>query len=625
MKFRPKVFVPLTGLALALVFFRARATRQAPIAKVETAAATRADVESTVSASGKIQPFSTLDVKSKAGGTILKMAVEEGTRVRRGQLICLIDRRDNLASYNQAAADVQSARAALSQAEAGAQLQDQTIGPQIKQAQGSVAASRARLASARSALQQGREAAAAQIRQSLASESGARAQLQSALEGASAQPALTRSAIAAARAGVASAQANLDAAREGLRNLQTSAFTQARALAKSQIDQAQSNLSTSTRALERQKKLFDQGYISQNALEAAQNQGDVARATLENAQARLDTLGAEQASQTRDAGAKIAAALANLNSARATLSQASANRVQDRVKASEVESARAALRQAQASVEAARAQSRQIAQREADIAAELATLSQNEAGLVTARANGLQGVIKRGDVSVSRANLQRALQEAEQRSRNLAQTTVTAPREGVVLQKYVDTGAIIQSGESGFSGGTSIVQLADLGHVYVVAQVDESDVGQIRPGQKVAVTLDAYPEKPFVGRVRKIFPTAEAENNVTFVKVQVEILKSDARLRPSLNATCDFELQNKRGALSIPAEAIQEEGKQAFVTRVIDPKNPAGDPKNQQKRAVKIGARGDDRIEVVSGLREGDKVVLPRPDATPAPRGGPFG
>ncbi|HEX9995707.1 MAG TPA: efflux RND transporter periplasmic adaptor subunit [Abditibacterium sp.] len=625
MKFHPKIYIPLVGAALALVFWRGSAGKKAVPSKVETATATRSDVVRTVSATGKIQPFSTLDVKSKAGGTILKMAVEEGTRVRRGQLICLIDRRDNLAAYNQAQSDVEAARAAVSQAQAGAQLQDETIGPQIRGAQQSVAASRARLASAREALSQQREASAAQIRQSQAAVSASRAQLQSALENAEAQPNLTQSAIASARAGMASSQANLNSALENLRGLESSTLPQARAAAKSQIDQAKSNLETANRNLERQKTLFAKGFVAQNTLEGAQNQADLARATLENAQARLDTLSAEQESQIRDARAKIEAARAGLASARATYSQATTGRVQDRVRRVDVEAARANLRQAEANLASSRAQIRQIAQREAEIRAEIANVSQNEASLETTRANRLQNVIKRADVTSSRANLQRALQAAEQRARNLAQTTVVAPRDGVVLQKYVDTGAIIQSGESGFSGGTNIVQLADLERVYVVAQVDESDVGEVRPGQNVKVLLDAYPDSEFPGRVRKIFPQADAENNITFVKVQVEILKSDARLRPNLNATCDFNLETRRGVLNIPLEAIREEGKKTFVTRIKNRKLPFGDPDNQEKREVVLGTRGDEHAEIKRGLGEKDVVLLPKTEPTAPEGGGPFG
>jgi HlyD family secretion protein len=627
MKLRPKIFIPVVAVAIGIVVLRGRAKGKPVIATVQTATVERADVERTVSASGKVQPFTTVDVKSRAGGQILRMAVEEGTVVKQGQLICLIDRRDNLASYNQAQADVASARAALDQAQAGAQLQEETLGPQIRQAQGAVAASQARLASARSALQQQRESAAAQIRQSQASVASAKAQLQSALESSDVQPELTQSAIASARANVASAQASLTSARQSVRGLESSTLPQAQAAAKAQIDQAKSNLVVAKRNFDRQKNLFDKGFVAQNTLDTAQNNVDVAQAALDTAQSRLDTIEADQDSQRRDAAAKVQAAEASLAGARAAYTQATANRVQNRIKKVDVEAARANLRQNQAALASAYAQTRQIAQREADIRAEIAGVSQNQASLQSTRSNRLEIVSKRASVVSSRASLQRALQEAEQRARNLAQTTVNSPRDGVVLQKYVDTGAIIQSGESGFSGGTAIVQLADLKRVYVIAQVDESDVGEVKPGQNVGVSLDAYPDKEFKGRVRKIFPQADAENNITFVKVQVEILTSDSRLRPNLNATCDFELENRKSALSVPLDAIKEEGKKTFVTLVKDPKLPKGDPTNQIKREVKLGTRGDDRAEVKSGLKAGDVLVLPKVEAPPAAGGGggPFG
>ncbi|RYG57612.1 efflux RND transporter periplasmic adaptor subunit, partial [bacterium] len=378
------------------------------------------------------------------------------------------------------------------------------------------------------------------------------------------------------------------------------------------------------RNLDRQKNLFAKGFVAQSALDTAQNNFDVAQAALDNAQSRLDTIAADQDAQKQDARAKIQAAEASLAGARAAYTQATANRVQIRTRKVDVQAARASLEQAQATLASSYAASRQITQRENDIRAELAGLRQNEASLQTTRSNRLQVVSKRADVVSNRANLQRALQAAEQRARNLAQTTVNSPRDGVVLQKYVDTGAIIQSGDSGFSGGTAIVQLADLEHVYVVAQVDESDIGDIRPGQTVDVSLDAYPDNEFKGRVRKIFPQADAENNITYIKVQVEILTSDTRLRPNLNATCDFQLENKRSVLSVPLDAIKEEGKKTFVTVVKDKKLPKGDPTNQEKREVVLGTRGDERAVVLKGLKVGDELVLPKVEIV-KPSGGDGG
>jgi len=600
--------------------------RRAAIASVETARATRAEVLQTVSASGKIQPFTTVDVKSKAGGTVIQMAVEEGSLIKRGQLICLIDRRDNLASLRSSQADVEAARAALQSAQANAGQSGAQLGPQIEQATQAVASARARLANARSALVQGRESARATIGQSQAALRSAESRLQSALEEARSQPDLTGASIASARAGLASSQANLASAQQNLRGLQSATLPQTRAAALSGVSQAKSNVAIARSNLNRQQQLLDKGYVAQTAFDAAQNQLELSTSTLQNAQARLDTLASEQSAQLADARAKVEAARAGVGSSRAALSQAKAGRVQDRLKSRAVDDARAAVSQAQANLDAARAAARAVEQRAGDVQSEGANLLSAQAALQSARQGGGTVEARRADVLSGQAQLQKALQGQEQSARNLAQTTVVSPRDGIVLQKYVDRGAIIQSGESGFSGGTSIVQLADVGRRVVEAQVDEADIGSIKAGQSVRVTLDAYPNAPFEGRVRKVFPLAQVENNVTFVKVQVEILKNDPRLRPSLNTTCDFELQKNEGALSVPSDAVKEEGARTFVTRIKDPAKPMGDPANQEKREVKLGTRGDERAQVLSGLSEGDAVVLPKPEATPeSGGGGPFG
>jgi len=618
-RLRPILLIAILGGGIGFYFRPRRPAFQ----NVEVARATRAQVLQTVSSSGKIQPFTTVDVKSKAGGTVTRMAVEEGSLVRRGQLICLIDRRDNLASLRSSQADVEAARAALRSARANAGQSAAQFGPQVEGAVANVSAARARVANARSALGQSRQAARASLAQSEAALRSARSRLQSALEEARSQPDLTGASIASARAGLSSAAANFSSAQQNLRGLERATLPQARAAASSALAQAKSNSETARRGLARQQQLFDKGYIAQTALDAAQNQLDVARSAESNAQARLDTLAAEQSAQLADARAKVEAARANVGSARATLAQASAGRVQDRLKSRAVDDARAAVSQAQANLDSARAGALAVEQRAGDVQSEAANLRSVEAALQSARSGGGTVEARRADVLSGEAQLQKALQGQEQSTRNLAQTTVVAPRDGIVLQKYVDRGAIIQSGESGFSGGTSIVQLADLGRRVVEAQVDEADIGAIRVGQSVRVTLDAYPNAPFDGRVRKVFPLAQAENNVTFVKVQVEITKSDARLRPALNTTCDFELQRSEGALSVPADAVKEEGSRTFVTRLKDPTKAAGDPANQEKREVKLGTRGDERAQVLSGLSEGDAVVLPKTESTSDSSGGP--
>jgi HlyD family secretion protein len=661
-------------LVLALFVVRRNRSREVAHAEVETAVVERGDVRATVSATGILQPFTTVDVKSKAGGTILKMAVEEGTRVRRGQLIALIDQQDTTAAYNQALADVNAAQAAVRQAQQNVRLQNESIGPQIQQSAESLSAARARLkqarenltlesttvgpavqqsaeslSAARSRLAQAEEALALQRRTSETAVQEAQggvvatqARLEQAQEQARTQPALSAASIAQAQASVEASQANLRSAQENLRLLQSATQPQQTAAVQAQVEQARSDLETAQTNLSRQEALLARGFVAQNTVDTARNQVVTARSALQTAQARLDTIREEQVAEVRDQQARIEQATGSLNQARAALTTARTNSVQDRLRTRDVAAARAALRQAQAGLASAIANRRQVALKQADVTSAQAAVRQAEAALRStqantrqvnvraadvesaqaavrqaeaalrgSQANTIQNRVRAEDVAQARARLVRAEVTARNARTNLQQTTVVAPRDGVVLKKYVDEGTIIQSGQSGFSGGTSIVQLANVSRVYVDVQVDEADIALIEPGQEVSITLDAYPNSPKAGKVRKVFPQAETLQNVTYIHVQVEIdpMDVDERLRPNMNATCDFLVEEKTNAIAVPSEAVKDEEDATTVTVIKDPKKPLWEATNQEKRKVEVGVRGDAMTEITSGLKLGETVA----------------
>lgn len=254
---------------------------------------------------------------------------------------------------------------------------------------------------------------------------------------------------------------------------------------------------------------------------------------------------------------------------------------------------------------------RQVNLKASDVNNSIAALRQSEAALQTTQANTIQNRAKAQDIASAQAKLSRARITARNVQNNLQETTVLAPSGGVVLQKYVDTGTIIQSGLSGFSAGSPIVQLADTSKMFVDTQVDEADIAAIEPGQKVSITLDAYPNSPKEGTVHRIYPQAEVVQNVTYIHVQVQIdpVDVDERLRPGMNATCEFEVDSKENVLTVPSEAIREEGEVNEVTIIKDLKKPLHEETNQQKKQVEVGLRGDEATEIVSGLKEGETVV----------------
>lgn len=590
-------------LIVAALFVAARMviakmkSKEAPHPTVKVAVSEKGDVISTVSASGSLQAFTMVDVKSKAGGKVVKMAVEEGTRVKPGQLLCLIDRVDMQATYGQASADVRASVAQVRQSIENLKYQKTTVVPQIQQAAMSLSSSRAKLRGAKTALDLQRETSETQVEEARQMLAAAKARLDQAEQQALSQPTMTQAAIA-------QAEANLKSAQENLRSLQSAKHPQDETAVQSEVDQSRSEADTMKLSLDRMKELKAKGFASLSQVDTAENQWVTARARLQTARAKLDTLKEQHAAELGDYQARVA-------QNRAAVENAKANAVQDKLRQKEAEAASATSRQAEAALAGAEANRKQVALKQEEVQAAEAAARQAEATLASARANTLQNGVKEQDVQQALARLSRAEITANNAKTNLEQTTVVAPFAGVVLKKYVDEGTIIQSGLSSFSSGSPIVQLADTSRLYVDAQVDEADIALIDPGQTVSITLDAYPNSPKEGAVRKVFPQAQVDQSVTYIHVQVEVdpVDVDERLRPGMNATCEFLVEEKKDVLTVPSEAVKDDGSATEITVIKDAHKPLWESTNQDKRKVEVGLRGDERSEVLSGLKEGETVV----------------
>ena len=185
----------------------------------------------------------------------------------------------------------------------------------------------------------------------------------------------------------------------------------------------------------------------------------------------------------------------------------------------------------------------------------------------------------------------------------LDSTTVTAPRDGIVTLKYLEEGTIIPPATSAFSQGTSLVQLADTSRMFVECAVDEADISQVKLGQKVRIIVEAFPGQPIDGLVQRVNPAAKTENNITAIKVRVEVKASEkARLMPGMNATCEFLTLDKKNVLVVPSQAVKRDGGKTTV-RV---KKGAG----IESREVKLGPSGNEGFEVLEGLKAGEEVVV---------------
>lgn len=253
-----------------------------------------------------------------------------------------------------------------------------------------------------------------------------------------------------------------------------------------------------------------------------------------------------------------------------------------------------------------------------------ARVTQTKAKVKLARAN-LQGVrVQEQEIKLAEATVQVAGVALADAHRRLAETEIVAPINGVVTKKYVDKGQVIAGGVSNVGGGTALLTIADVSQLFVMASVPEADIANVRDPvgadrQKVRITADAYPGQVFEGEVVYRVPQAITENNVTTVKVRIEI--TDARkslLLPGMTCNVEILAQKKDKALVVPAAAVQRgEGDQRFVYLLDEEGRP-------QQTAVKVGITTATKVEITSGLTAGQKIVASAA-AVDQPRRGPGG
>ena len=156
----------------------------------------------------------------------------------------------------------------------------------------------------------------------------------------------------------------------------------------------------------------------------------------------------------------------------------------------------------------------------------------------------------------SRANLVKARTNHDLAVLQLEDVRITAPMTGTIIQKNVEEGMVIQSASGNVSGGTTLFLMANLGEMQVRTLVDETDMGQLLPGLVANVTVEAYPDRTFRGAVEKIEPQATIEQNVTMFPVIVSIDNRGRLLKPGMNAEVEVMVDEAVNVLVVPNNAI---------------------------------------------------------------------
>ena len=171
-------------------------------------------------------------------------------------------------------------------------------------------------------------------------------------------------------------------------------------------------------------------------------------------------------------------------------------------------------------------------------------------------ANADAAVIKaRTNLSIARVRLQDA--------------TVRAPTNGTIIERPVSEGTVITSATTSASGGTTIMKMADLSKVRMRAFVNETDIGNVKPGQTATVTVDAFPNRRFVGIVEMVEPQAVVQSSVTMFPVLVSLSNADGALKPGMNGAVVMDIARKDNVLAVPSDAIRNARDAATVAPVL--------------------------------------------------------
>ena len=221
--------------------------------------------------------------------------------------------------------------------------------------------------------------------------------------------------------------------------------------------------------------------------------------------------------------------------------------------------------------------------------------------------------VAKAQVTVLRAKIAQAQAEVAQDQANLDQaeeqlsyTDIVAPIDGLVLSRDVEVGDAVSSILVLGSSATLVMTLGDTSQVYVKGKVDESDIGKVYLGQPARIKVESFKDKTFYGKVTKISPMGVEKDNVTTFEVRVSINNPGGELKAEMTANAEIILEEHNNVLQIPEGAlIYDKDKKASVD-IPDSHGKDG----MKKIAVNIGISNGAKTEVLSGLKQGDEVVL---------------
>ncbi|HKE32697.1 MAG TPA: efflux RND transporter periplasmic adaptor subunit, partial [Candidatus Angelobacter sp.] len=214
---------------------------------------------------------------------------------------------------------------------------------------------------------------------------------------------------------------------------------------------------------------------------------------------------------------------------------------------------------------------------------------------------------------VAEAKLRQAQAQVSQSRALLAQTeeeyrnsTIVSPIDGTILSRDVEVGDAVSSILVLGSSATLIMTLGDTHEVYVKGKVDESDIAKVYMGQAARIKVESYKNRVFNGKVTKISPMGVEKDNVTTFEVRVSIDNAKGELKSMMTANAEILLEEHKGILMVPEGSLIYDKDRKASVEVPDPTARDG----KKKVAVVVGISNGSKTELLSGLKEGQQVIL---------------
>jgi len=229
----------------------------------------------------------------------------------------------------------------------------------------------------------------------------------------------------------------------------------------------------------------------------------------------------------------------------------------------------------------------------------LAALNKRDAAKAQLGVDGAKLKQAKAQVAQSQATL-------NQLDEQLSYTTIVAPMDGVVLSRDVEIGDAVSSILVLGSTATLVMTVGDTKEVYVKGKVDEADIAHVYLGQPARIKVESFRDRYFQGKVTKISPMGVEKDNVTTFEVRVSINNPGGELKAQMTANAEILLDEHKGVLTVPENAVIYDAQKKASVEIPE----KGQKDGKRKVPVTVGLSNGSMTEVVSGLKEGDRVVL---------------